>query len=128
MKMYVQNLAMLSAVIAFGCNSNKTEPQAEEPKTQTVTTEDASHETTEQTQQTEVKTIEGTVKATNHGKDGFTATIETKGGGMYQATISRANLKDAKQYREFNNNEIVKLTGDSWKMGEDNQLTVREID
>jgi len=127
MKMYVQNLALLSAVIAFGCNSNKTEPQAEEPQAQTVTTEDSTAAATPIEEAKQTKTIEGTVKSTNHGKDGFTAKIETKEDGVFQATMSRANLKNPKQYREFNTNEIVKLTGDSWKMGEENQLTVREV-
>lgn len=129
MKPYVQNLALLSAVIAFGCNSNKTEPQADQTKTESVTTEaDAAQNESGTNEQTmEVKTIEGVVTATNHGKDGYTATIETKDEGVFQATISRANLKDPKQYRDFNANEIVKLSGDSWKMGANKQLTVREI-
>lgn len=128
MKTYVQNLAMLSAVIAFGCNSNKTEPQADQAKTENVAPEtDAAPNENATGQTMENKTIEGIVTATAHGKDGYTATIETKTDGIFQATISRANLKDPKQYRDFNANEIVKLSGDSWKMGDDNQLTVREI-
>lgn len=127
MKMYAQNLALLSAVIAFGCNSNKTEPQAEEPQTQTVTAEDSTTTAVQSEEAKQTKSIEGVVKEISYGKDGFTATVETKDDGIYQATISRVNLKNAKQYREFNNSEIVKLTGDFWKMGSDNQLTVREI-
>lgn len=128
MKTYVQNLAMLSAVIAFGCNSNKTEPQADQAKTENVAHEtDAAPNENATGQTMENKTIEGIVTATAHGKDGYTATIETKTDGIFQATVSRANLKDPKQYRDFNANEIVKLSGDSWKMGDDNQLTVREI-
>lgn len=126
MKPYVQNLAMLSAVIAFGCHSNKTEPQSEMPA-DNVTATDSATATTDAAATTETKTIEGVVTSISHGKDGYTATIETKGEGNFKATISRANLKDPKQYRDFNANEIVKLTGDFWKMGPENQLTVREI-
>lgn len=128
MKTYVQNLAMLSAVIAFGCNSNKSEPQPDQMKTESVATETdtaVAEPTTEQSK--EVRTIEGVASATNHGKDGYTVKIETAHDGIFQATVSRANLKDPKQYREFNANEIVKLSGDVWKMGEEKQLTVREI-
>ena len=127
MKSYVQNLALLSAVIAFGCNSNKTEPQPEMPADNVKTATDSVTATTDAAATTELKTIEGVVISTSHGKDGYTAKIETKDDGIFQATISRANLKDPKQYRDFNANEIVKLTGDSWKMGAENQLTVREI-
>src|SRR6187402_2240740 len=109
MKPYVQNLALLSAVIAFGCNSNKTEPQADQIKTGSVTTETDSVPNENAKESMESKTIEGVVTATNHGKDGFTATIETKDEGVFEATVSRANLKDPKQYRDFNSNEIVKL-------------------
>ena len=130
MKMYVQNLALLSAVIAFGCQSNKSENAvaAEEAQTKNVTTQETTT-TSDSDKESAVQsqTIEGVVMQTNHGKDGYTAKIETKDGGVLQATVSRANLKDPKQYREFNSNEIVKLTGDSWQMGEENQLTVREI-
>ncbi|MFT3795913.1 hypothetical protein [Flavobacterium sp.] len=130
MKMYVQNLAMLSAVIAFGCQSKQAEPQAE-PQTEAIAAE-----TDTMVQQPEAvadkpandtKTIDGIVKEIANGKDGYTATIETKDQGLFKATISRANLTDAKQYRTFNVSEIVKLSGDYWKMGEEQQLTVREI-
>lgn len=127
MKSYVQNLAMLSAVIAFGCNSNKTESQSEMPADSIKTETDTTAAATDAAATTALKTIEGVVTSTTHGKDGYTATIETKDEGNFQATISRANLKDPKQYRDFNSNEIVKLTGDFWKMGAENQLTVREI-
>lgn len=126
MKTYVQNLTMLSAVIAFGCQSNKTETPVEEPQAPTVTASDTTAAATPG-ESMQSKTIDGIVKYTSHGKDGFTAAIETNDGTVYQATISRANLKDPKQYRDFNTNELVKLTGDSWKMGQDNQLTVRVI-
>lgn len=129
----IQNLAMLSAVIAFAsCNSNKPEPQTDtEPQKETITTEmDTAKQAAAASQQAkpnETLTIEGTVKEIANGKDGYTASILTSDNQTYKATISHSNLKDAKQYRTFNTNEIVKVTGDSWKMGEENHITVREI-
>lgn len=125
MKCYVQNLAMLSAVIAFGCQSNKTEIHPEEVKTPAVSAKGTSDAQT--TAAKETQTIDGLVKETNHGKDGYTAKIETNDGKIFYATVSRANLKDAKQYRDFNANEIVKLTGEVWRLEGKDQLTVREI-
>lgn len=128
MKTYVQNLALLSAVIAFGCNSNKTEPQTDqENQIKSVAAETDTIDGKNQEEASEMKTIEGIVKRIDNGKDGYTAVIETKNDSTFNATISRANLKDPKQYRSFNINEIVKLNGDYWKMGAENQLTVREI-
>lgn len=134
----IQNLAMLSAVIAFtSCNSNKAEPQAEqEPQTEAiapsadttnqVVTQEANPATAvEEVKQT--KAIEGTVKQITNGKDGYTATILTKDNSTYQVTISHSNLTDHKQYRTFNLNEIVKVSGEYWKMGEEKHITVREI-
>jgi hypothetical protein len=129
MKSHIQNLTMLSAVIAFAsCNSNKSEtPVATENQMETVVSENDSvaKETPKST--ADIKTIEGIVKEINFGKDGYTATIETNNQQVYKAVISRANLTDSKQFRDFNNSEIVKLKGDFWKMEGENQLTVREI-
>lgn len=129
MKMYVQNLAMLSAVIAFGCHSNQTEAPIEAQSGTVATGTDtiAQPEPVAEKPTNQSKTIDGIVKEMAQGKDGYTATIETKDNGIFKATISRTNLTDGKQYRTFNVNEIVKLSGDYWKMGEEQQLTVREI-
>lgn len=117
---------MVSAVLAFaGCQSRQGDlPQAAE----TVdTTESAQPAASEVQNTTASKTVEGTVTHFENGKDGYTAIIETHHDGAYQIIISRANLKDPKQFRHFNNNEIVKVSGDLWSLGQKPQITVREI-
>ncbi len=127
MKIHIQNLAMMSAVIAFaGCNSYNQDQQAEKVTASATSEADTAQAKPIEAPANEMKTIEGVVKSTVSGKDGYTAEIETQD-GIYRATISRANLSDPKQYRNFNTNEIVKLTGDSWMMEQQKQLTVREI-
>lgn len=126
MKTHIQNLAMMSAVIAFAsCNSYNQEQQAEKV-TPTTTETDTAQAPPIEAPANEMKTIEGVVKSMVPGKDGYTAEIETKE-GIYKATISRANLNDPKQYRNFNTSEIVKLSGEFWTMEQEKQLTVREI-
>ena len=121
----IQNLTMLSAVIAFAsCNSHKVESQPDS-NIQTETVQPTTKNTNEVT--SDGKVVEGIVNEITFGKDGYTATIETNEKVIYQATISRVNLTDPKQYRDLNKNEIVKLKGDVWKMEDENQLTVREI-
>lgn len=128
MKIHIQNLAMMSAVIAFaGCNSYNQEQQAEKITATAATEADTAQDQVSEAPANEMKTIEGVVKSMTPGKDGYTAEVETKE-GIYKATISRANLNDPKQYRNFNTSEIVKLTGDSWTMEQEKQLTVREIE
>ena len=116
----IQNLAMLSAVIAFaGCNSNKAFDR--ELKAETVLSEVRNIE------KSKSKTIEGTVKSIFYGKDGFVANVYTTDNLIFVATISRTNLKDPSQYRNFNVSEVVKITGDLWRMNDEDQITVREI-
>ena len=118
----IQNLAMLSAVIAFGCHSNKTDEKTERKfTTETVLTGNKPDP------MPETRNIEGTVKTIFHGKDGYIANVHTTDNQIYYATISRANLNDPTQYREFKPNETVKLNGDYWKIDDEDQLTVREI-
>lgn len=132
----IQNLAMLSAVIAFAsCNSNKTEPQAEELKTETAmpaadTTNRVATEANPAVagdEAKQIKVVEGTVKQIINGKDGYTAAILTKDNMTYQVTISHSNLTNHEQYRTFNLNEIVKVSGDYWETGAEKHITVREI-
>lgn len=74
-----------------------------------------------------LKTVEGTVKSTNHGKDGYTAELETAE-GIYFVTISHANLTDHEQYRDVKVGDQLKVTGDSWTMEGQEQITVRVIE
>ena len=126
---HIQNLALLSAVIAFSsCESHKqktiTESDVEVVKVRTPTA-DTINEAADPAM--EVKTIEGTVISTNHGKDGYTARLETADKEIYAVTISHSNLKDHAQYKSVKIGEKLKVTGDFWKLQEENQITVREI-
>lgn len=119
----IQNLAMISAVLAFaGCHSNKTTTKTERKSE----TENVLSETPAQIK-VETIVIEGTVKSVFNGKDGFTANIQTKDNKLYMVTISRSNLIDPKQYHSFNINEVVKVSGDYWKMNDEDHVTVRTI-
>jgi len=126
MKSQIQNLAMLSAVIAFAsCNTAKTETKAEIPTETTVNASDST--AVEETPKAEIKTVEGKVQEIQKGKDGYTAKIETQDKEVYFVTISHSNLKDHTQYRNANIGEIIKVSGDFWKMENENHITVREI-
>ncbi|HEX8563502.1 MAG TPA: hypothetical protein VF676_11030 [Flavobacterium sp.] len=74
------------------------------------------------------KSVEGTVTSINNGKDGYTAKVETANHQFYNVTISHSNLKDHTQYKEVKIGDKLRVTGDYWKMGEDHQITVRQID
>ncbi|MFY0255254.1 hypothetical protein ACDQ55_14995 [Chitinophaga sp. 30R24] len=76
---------------------------------------------------TNEKEITGKVKEIENGKDGYTAKIEGEDGHTYAATISRANLKDPAQYKTLNTGDKVTVKGDSWMMGEEERITVREL-
>lgn len=128
MKHNVQNLALLSAVIAFAsCESHKkstiTETGTEVVKVRTPVEDTISIETPKE----ETRTVEGKVTAINNGKDGYTATLETTNKESYAVTISHANLKDHLQYKTVKIGDMLKVTGDYWKLEDVNQITVREI-
>jgi len=128
MKSYIQNLSMLSAVITFAsCTSKKTAPNEEAVSKSEVHSEAYDSLLQPPKIPKETKSIEGIVKATTSGKDGFSATILTNENELFQVIVSIPNLNDPKQYRRFNTNEIVKLYGDFWTMNGEKQLTVREI-
>jgi hypothetical protein len=129
MKYNIQNLAMLSAVIAFAsCESNKkstiNESGDEVVKVRTPTQDTINKEVTPPAEE---RSVEGKVIETNHGKDGYTAKIETASKEIYAVTVSHSNLKNPKQYKEVKAGETLKVTGEFWKMGEENQITVRVI-
>ena len=126
MKSQIQNLAMLSAVIAFAsCNTAKTETKAEIPTETTATASDST--TVVETPKAEIRTVEGKVQEIQNGKDGYTAKIETAEKEVYFVTISHSNLKDHTQYKSVKAGETLKVSGDFWKMENENHITVREI-
>ncbi|MFY0482873.1 hypothetical protein ACI6PS_09710 [Flavobacterium sp. PLA-1-15] len=81
-----------------------------------------------ETPKAETKTVEGKVVEITYGKDGYTAKLETPEKEFYFVTISHANLTDHAQYKKVKVGETLKVTGDFWKMENDNQITVRVIE
>jgi hypothetical protein len=129
MKYNVQNLALLSAVITFAsCESHK-KSTIDDSGTEVVKVRTPSQDTLnkEAVPEMKTKTIQGTVVDINRGKDGYTAKIETPAMTIVAATISRSNLKDPEQYKEVRIGENLNVTGDYWKLGKEDQITVREI-
>ncbi|RRJ88878.1 hypothetical protein [Flavobacterium macacae] len=127
MKKIAKNLVLILAIAGItSCNSNKkatvTEDGTEVVK---VRMPDETPESKAE-EKDSVATVEGEVKEINQGKDGYTAILTTEG-GIYYVTISIPNLKDPKQYRVVKIGETIKVSGDSWKMEEDNYITVREL-
>lgn len=127
MKKVYRSLILVVAITAMAsCNSNKkatvTEDGTEVVK---VRTPEATEESKEE-EKDSIISVEGEVKEINQGKDGYTAILTTED-GIYFATISIPNLKDPKQYRAVKIGETIKVKGDSWKMEEDNYITVREL-
>lgn len=74
-----------------------------------------------------VKEITGKVKEVVSGKDGYTAKVVTDDGKVYAVTVSHSNLKDPSRYKSVKPGDQVTVKGDSWMMGEEEQITVREL-
>jgi hypothetical protein len=72
-------------------------------------------------------TVKGVVKDINMGKDGYTAKLETPDGQLVAVTISRSNLNNPKQYKTVAVGDIIKVSGESWKLDGQSQITVRQI-
>ena len=81
-----------------------------------------------ETPKAETKTVEGKVVEITYGKDGYAAKLETPEKEFYFVTISHANLTDHAQYKKVKVGETLKVTGDFWKMEDQNQITVRVIE
>jgi len=127
MKKVYRSLILVVAIAAMAsCDSNKKATVAEDgTEVVKVRTPEATQESKEE-EKDSIISVEGQVKEINKGKDGYTAILTTEN-GIYFATISIPNLKDPKQYRAVEIGETVKVKGDSWKMEEDNYITVREL-
>lgn len=67
------------------------------------------------------------VVALTMGKDGYTAKVNTEENVIYFATISRTNLSDPSQYKEVFVGNTIEVTGEIWKLGEENHMTVRKL-
>ncbi|HEX8270827.1 MAG TPA: hypothetical protein VF581_13120 [Flavobacterium sp.] len=119
-------VAVVGAIMS--CESNKkstiTESGTEVVKVRTPS-EDTINKTAEPAMET--RTVEGTVASIQNGKDGYTAKVESSNNEIFFVTISHANLKEPGQYKSYNVGDKIKVTGDFWKMENDNQITVRQI-
>lgn len=129
-KTNIQNLAMLSAVIAFAsCESHK-KVEIKEDGTEVVEVRTPHQDTIDKVAEPamEERSVQGSVKDINRGKDGYTAKIETANSETYFVTISHSNLKDHTQYKDAKIGDKLDVKGDYWKNGEgENQITVREL-
>jgi hypothetical protein len=129
MKSNIQNLALLWVLFFFAaCESNKRSTVDESGREITkirVPVADTVDKQAEPPAQTVA--ISGTVTAINQGKDGYTATVETAEKTIYDVTVSHSNLDDPKRYRMFSVGDAVSVSGDYWKLGDRNEVTVRRI-
>ncbi|MBD3582910.1 hypothetical protein [Flavobacterium selenitireducens] len=126
----IQNLAMMSAVIAFAsCESHK-KVEIKEDGTEVVEVRTPHQDTVDKVAEPamEERSVQGSVKEINRGKDGYTAKIETASNEIYFVTVSHSNLKDHTQYKDAKIGDNLSVTGDFWKNGEgQNQITVRVL-
>lgn len=126
MKNNLLKIAALTGVIALSSCNKKVEVKTEAVDSQEVVATDsiAAPETPEAV----TKTVEGKVVEITNGKDGYTAKLETAEKEHYYVTISHSNLTNHEQYKSVKVGETLKVTGDSWKMEDKNQITVRVIE
>lgn len=130
LKTNIQNLAMLSAVIAFSSCETHKKVEIKEDGTEVVKIREPHQDTIDKVAEPAMKTesVEGTVSEINFGKDGYTAKIETASKETYFVTVSHSNLKDHSQYKEVKKDDKIHVVGDYWKNNEgENQITVREL-
>ena len=75
----------------------------------------------------EIIEVTGKVKSIINGKDGYTATLVTNEELIYNATISIPNMTDPANYRRVAIGESVTVSGELWKIQNENQITVRRM-
>jgi len=122
MKNLTKNIVLFAAVITFGSCHNKPVSIPEPSKV-----EAANDSIEPETEKAAIKSVEGTVLEINPGKDGYTAKVETADKEIYFVTISHSNLTNHEQFKTVKIGEKLNVTGDFWKMENDNQITVRSI-
>lgn len=120
---FLKATLVLSVLSLLSCTKKN---KVETPIMETAKTETTSGEI--QKEEVVLKSIQGKVIEIKNGKDGYTAKIETADKKFYFVTISHANLTDANQYKSVKEGDDLKVTGDFWKMENENQITVRSID
>ena len=72
-------------------------------------------------------TVTGKVTEIIHGKDGYTAKIQTSGGNIYSATISVPNLDNPKQYRVAKVGDQITVKGEATQLEDDMLIRVDEL-
>lgn len=72
-------------------------------------------------------TITGLVQSITNGKDGYTAQVETKDSGTYNALVSIVNLGGPDNYVRFNIGDRVTLSGQASVLNGQEQLRVEKI-
>jgi hypothetical protein len=115
-------ILLLSMLIAASCNDAPKEVAPVTPVTPSPVQPPAAP-----VADSTITTVTGKVTEIKNGKDGYTAKLETEGKKVYFVTISHSNLKDPSQYRTVAIGETVSVEGESWKMGNEEQVTVRAI-
>jgi hypothetical protein len=78
-------------------------------------------------QESEAITINGTVRAINFGKDGYTADVLTDAAGTYAALVSIVNLGGRENYKPCDLGDKVSFKGIPSLLGDAQQLKVTEI-
>jgi hypothetical protein len=119
---FIPGILIVATLLINACNQT-TPKQATRDSIPTI------RETPAQTVETEnpVKEITGKVKEVVSGKDGYTAKVVAADGKVYAVTVSHANLKDPAQYKSVKAGDEITVKGDAWMMGEEEQITVREL-
>jgi starvation-inducible outer membrane lipoprotein len=122
MKMYIQNLVVLSIAIALGgCNSADSETKSESE------TKSAMHAAKPKKAVTQTSIASGKIQSISKEKDGYAAELLTDEDDTYYITISHSNLITPSQYREFKIGESVTVVGEYWQMDHENHLSVHSI-
>ena len=124
MKKNLVKIVVLAGVLTLA-SCVKVEKKEAEVNQEVVATDSI---TEPETPKVETKTVEGKVVEITNGKDGYTAKLETAEKEHYFVTISHSNLTNHEQYKSVKVGETLKVTGDFWKMENDNQITVRIIE
>lgn len=124
-RLFLKSLVLTATIAVSSCNSNK-QATIKEDGAEVVKIKTPAEEGKEEKNDT--ITVQGKVNEINKGKDGYTAILTAEDGKIYFATISIPNLKDPKQYRSVTIGETIKVKGNSWKMEDDNYITVRELE
>lgn len=126
MKKNILKLVVLSSVIVLSGCAKTVKIETETKDNQEIVSADSIVEA--ETPAVETKTVEGKVVEIAPGKDGYTAKLETAEKEYYFVTISHSNLTNHEQYKSVKVGETLKVTGDFWKMEDQNQITVRLIE